>query len=315
MPQIDLSSSEAARARYAHRPLNVHLYQLSYLREAVRRGSLSGAAEALHVSQPALSQALAELERRLGIALFERQGRGRRPTAAGREALRFAEEALQLAEGLERRLDGYRAGEGGTLSVGMIDAAGLYVLPDVVRRFRTAHPAVDLKLAVSTSGDLLTRLRAFALDLAFVVGPVHDADLTAVEVLREPLYLYTPADEAEPPAAVRWVLYPEGSRTRGIIDEAFAARGIRPLVALESGNPQVLRQMVAMGLGQSVLPPAIAEAVPEAAGLHRGPLLAERALCVVRRRGSPPDPRVEAFLRLALVSDEHDAGTYQAVTE
>ncbi|MGI8550703.1 MAG: helix-turn-helix domain-containing protein, partial [Dehalococcoidia bacterium] len=57
---------------------NVHLYQLGYLGEVVRHGSLGGAAEALHVSQPALSQALAELERRLGVALFERSGRGRR---------------------------------------------------------------------------------------------------------------------------------------------------------------------------------------------------------------------------------------------
>ncbi len=281
---------------------NLHLQQLAYLREVARQGSLTKAAEALHVSQPALSQALAELERRFGLALFERAGRGRRPTAAGREAIAFAEEALALAEALEQRLAAYRGGDAGPLCVGMIDAASLYVLPDVVRRFRNEHPGVELKLTVATSEELLARLRAFALDLAFVVGPIEAPDLHAAEVLREPLYLYAPAADPPEPNAARWVLYPEGSHTRGIIDAAFARLGIRPAVALESGNPQVLRQMVAMGLGWSVLPPAIAESGAEATGLRRGALLAERPLCVVRRRASPPDPRADAFLRLALAA-------------
>ncbi|HLZ71820.1 MAG TPA: LysR family transcriptional regulator [Dehalococcoidia bacterium] len=283
---------------------NLHLQQLAYLREVARQGSLTRAAEALHVSQPALSQALAELERRFGLALFERAGRGRRPTAAGQEVIAFAEETLALAEALAQRLAAYRGGNAGPLSVGMIDAASLYVLPAVVRRFRDEHPQVELKLTVATSEELLARLRAFALDLAFVVGPAEAPDLHAVEILREPLYLYAPAGHALDPRAARWVLYPEGSHTRGIIDAAFARAGIRPDVALESGNPQVLRQMVAMGLGWSVLPPAIAESGPEAAGLRRDEVLAERPLCVVRRRASPPDPRAEVFLRLALAAGQ-----------
>jgi LysR family hydrogen peroxide-inducible transcriptional activator len=280
--------------------LNLHLQQLVYLREVARQGSLTRAADALHVSQPALSQAIAELERRLGVALFERAGRGRRPTAAGEEFIRFAEETLSLAEAFARRLESYRGGDAGPLNVGMIDAAGLYVLPDAIRRFREAHPGVALKLTVSTSDDLLERLRGFALDLAFVVGPVDDPDLRAVEVLREPLYLYMPADEMGDPADVRWVLYPEGSRTRGIIDRALAEAGFVPEVALESSNPQVLRQMVAMGLGHSVLPPAIVEGETSPPGIRRGDLLAHRPLCVVRRRASRPDPRVDAFLELVL---------------
>ncbi|MHB8577061.1 MAG: LysR family transcriptional regulator, partial [Dehalococcoidia bacterium] len=264
--------------------LNLHLQQLAYLQAVAREGGLSRAAETLDVSQPALSQALAEIERRLGVALFERAGRGRRPTAAGNEVIGFAGEVLALAEGLRQRLDAYRGGERGPLSIGMIDAASLYVLPDVVRRFREAYPGVDLKLSVETSSVLLQRLRAFALDLAFVVGPVEDADLRATEVLREPLYLYQPATDASDAGQARWVLYPQGSRTRAIIDAAFAGAGITPVVALESGNPQVLRQMVALGLGWSVLPPAIAESEPLPMGFLRGLLLTERPLHVVRRR-------------------------------
>src|SRR6266511_4164118 len=116
-----MSADIAAAATGDRRPapLNVHLQQLAYLREVVRRGSISAAAEALHVSQPALSQALAELGRRLNVPIFERAGRGRRLTAAGQEVLRYAEETLTGAEALGRRLALLRDGEGGTLNAGM----------------------------------------------------------------------------------------------------------------------------------------------------------------------------------------------------
>ena len=280
-------------------PLNLHLQQLTYLREVERRGSISAAAEALHASQPALSQALSELGRRLNVVLFERAGRTRRLTQAGREVLRFAEATLAGAEALGWRLALLRGGEAGTLSVGMIDAASLYVLPEVVRRYRDTQPGVDLKLTVDTSNELLRRLRAFELDLAFVVGPVHEADCSSTEVLREPLYLYAPSAGPAEPRNARWVLYPEGSRTRRIIDEAFARAGIVPAIALESSNPAVLRQMVALGLGWSVLPPAIAEDESRPSGVRRAEWLAERPLHAARRREGPPDARVDAFLALA----------------
>lgn len=279
---------------------NLHLQQLAYLREVARQGSISAAADALHVSQPALSQALSELSRRLSSPLFERAGRRRRLTAAGAEVLRFAEETLASAEALERRLAALRGGDGGPLSVGMIDAASLYVLPDVVRRYRDAFPNVDLKLTVDQSGELLRRLRAFELDLAFVVGPVDKSDLASIEVLREPLYIYAPGGDVGDPRVARWVLYPEGSRTRRIIDGALARAGITPAVVLESDNPAVLRQMVTMGLGWSVLPPAIAEDEAGGTAVRRGERVAERPLDAAWRRSSPPNARVEAFLALTI---------------
>lgn len=290
---------EKVRGQGSRAALNLHLQQLAYLREVARQGSVSGAAEMLHVSQPALSQALGELGRRLNITLFERAGRRRRLTAPGAEVLRFAEETLAGAEALERRLAALRGGERGPLSVGMIDAASLYVLPEVVRRYRETFPTVDLKLSVDRSGELLRRLRAFELDLAFVVGPVDEPDLASTEVLREPLYIYAPSGDAGDPQSARWVLYPEASRTRRIIDEALVRAGIMPTVVLESDNPAVLRQMVAMGLGWSVLPPAVAEDESQQPSVRRGERITERPLDAAWRRDSPANPRVDAFLALA----------------
>src|SRR4051812_8645618 len=113
----------------------VTLRQLAYLREAARASSFTAAASALGLSQPALSQALSELERRVGVPLFEPAGRGRRITEDGTEVLAFAERVLAEAGELRDRLAARAGGETGTLRVGMIDAASLYVLPNVIRGY------------------------------------------------------------------------------------------------------------------------------------------------------------------------------------
>ena len=282
----------------------VTLRQLAYLRGAARAVSFTAAAGALGMSQPALSQALGELERRLGVPLFEPAGRQRRLTADGAEVLAFADGVLAEASALRGRLAARAGGEAGALRVGMIDAASLYVLPEVIRDYRAAHPRVELHLRVDTSAALVAALRAFELDVVFAIGPA-DADLDGVEVLREPLHLYAPpgaVDASAPPADAEWALYEPGSRTRALIDAGLARLGVRPRLSLESANPQVLRQMVELGLGWSVLPPGVAEGdgAHLAGGGRRGPRVAERVLVAMRRASAPADPRVDALLRLAV---------------
>ena len=280
-------------------PLSIHLQQLVYLREVERAGTFTEAARRLHVSQPALSQSLAELERRVGLPLFEARGRRRELTEVGREAARFASEVLGRTADFRDWVEAYREGGAGTLTVGMIDAASLYALPEAVRRFRRQHPEVRLQLIVDTSTALVERLQRFELDLAFVVAPVA-GEFDAVEVGREPLHIYAPADDARAPEEADWVLYPEGSHTRQQIDEGLARLGIVPRVTLESHNPQVLRQMVELGFGWSVLPPAVAG---DGDRLRQDRQVAVRTLLGLRRRGAVLDPRAEAFLSVAVRSE------------
>lgn len=276
-------------------PFSIHLQQLVYLREVERSETFTEAARRLHVSQPALSQSLAELERRVGLPLFEARGRRRELTEVGREAARYASEVLGRTAEFREWVEAYRAGGAGTLAVGMIDAASLYALPGAVREFREQHPDVHLQLVVDSSTALVERLQRYELDLAFVVAPVA-GDFDAVEVGREPLHVYAPAEDGREPEDVEWVLYPEGSHTRQQIDEGLARLGIIPRVTLESHNPQVLRQMVELGLGWTVLPPAVAG---DGGRLRQGRQVALRTLLGVRRKGAPPDPRAEAFLAAA----------------
>ena len=286
-------------------PFPFHAHQLAYLREVERAPTFTAAAERLGISQPALSQALASLERHLGVLLFERDGRRRVLTEAGVEAARFASEVLGRSAELRSWIGARGQGDAGALAVGMIDAASLYLLPGTIGAYRAAHPAVDLRLLVDTSEALMERLRRFELDLAFVIAPAGE-DLDAVPVRTEPLHIYAPASAAgasgapDDPRDAEWALYPAGSHTRSLIDDGLRALGIVPRVTLESGNPEVLRQVVALGLGWSVLPAAVADEDVEAGHATRRERVAERTLLGVRRAGAAPDARVEAFLRLAL---------------
>ena len=278
-------------------PLNLHMQQLAYLQAVERWGTLTEAARRLQVSQPALSQSLSQLERRLGVPLLERAGRRRRLTETGLEVARFASEMLGRAAELRDWIREREAGRTGTLRVGMIDAASLYVLPETIRDFRAGYPDVHLQLIVEPSGVLLERLARFELDIAFVVGPAPEGYRSS-EVLREPMYLYSPPGTLEEPGRGDWVLYPRGRQTRLLIDEGLALHGLWPRVTLESDNPAVLRQMVALGLGWSVLPPAIAEAGEPSLRAQRRELVAERTLLAVRREHALDDARVSEFLRL-----------------
>ncbi|MFC1611344.1 LysR family transcriptional regulator [Myxococcota bacterium] len=278
-------------------PLNIHMQHLAYLREVTRCPTFTEAAKRLHISQPALSQALAELERRLGVTLFEKAGRARQLTAEGEEVAAFARTILSQGEDFERHLQLHRRGEGGVLRVGMIDAVALYVLPGVVRSFRRRYPEVELQLTVDTSAALLNGLETFDLEMAFVVGPV-DAAISGERLLSEPMYIYAPRNNAGRPREAEWVLYPEESHTRALIDVGLARLDIVPHVTLESSNPQILRQMVVLGLGWTVLPAGVAERGPAPLERWRRRAVARRQLLSVRRESAPTDARVERFMEM-----------------
>ena len=291
--------NKAGKAR-SSLPLNLHLQHLNYLRAVDESDTLAGAAGLLGVSQPALSQALDEIERRLGLQLFERSGRRRVLNQDGQAAADFAREILGRSEAFAAEISRRREGEGGVLRVGTIDAGSLYILPEALRRFRSVVPGVDLRLQVATSAELEESLLRHDLDLAFVIDDGRgDSQLRREPLVEELLYLYGPHGASVPRDEDDWVLYPARSHTREEIDRVLAQRGWVPRVRLESSNPQVLRQMVALGFGWSVLPRAVAEIGPKALVPASKQALARRQIAISRRVSATGDSRAEKFLDLA----------------
>ena len=277
------------------RPLpDLSIRQLEYLVAVAEEPTWAAAAEQVGVSASALSQGLAELERRLGVTLFDRDGR-RRPVRDGAApAVAHARQVLALTGDLAQWSDRVRTGRSGRLRLGMIDAAAVVHYPEQLQIFRAEHPEVELLLRVSPSAQLLDSLVSGDLDLVVCVDPTEPLPGIVTEpLLSEDLAVYGPPDEGigAPSIWGPWVLFPAGSHTRSIIVEKLAQLGAPLDVVAESHQPEVLREMVHLGTGWTVLPTSQGEHGDRP--LTGGHPLTTRQLMLATRRGSVHDPVVD----------------------
>ena len=276
---------------------DLSIRQLEYLVAVADHPSWAVAASAVGVSPSALSQGLAELERRIGVPLFDRQGRRRvlRPTVG--EVLAHARQVVALTGDLVEWADRTRAGGVGRLRVGMIDAAAVGHYSDAFRVFHRDHAELDLMLTVGPSGQILDDLGAGRIDVAICVQPVRPRRGVVTRPLRsEDVAVYSP-DGARPRSPAcwgPWVLFPEGSHTRAVIVDALRELGAPIEIVAESHQPDVLRAMVGLGLGWTVLPVVQAEMGTDA--LTNGRVIATRDLVAATRDGAATDPAVQLLL-------------------
>jgi DNA-binding transcriptional LysR family regulator len=279
------------------RPLpDLSIRQLEYLVAVAEEPTWAAAAEQVGVSASALSQGLAELERRLGVTLFDREGR-RRPVRDGAApAVAHARQVLALTGDLAQWSDRVRTGRSGSLRLGMIDAGAVVHYPEQLQMFRAEHPEVELLLRVSPSAQLLYLLVSGELDLVVCVDPTEQrTGIETEQLLSEDLAVYGPPGEriGAPSTWGPWVLFPAGSHTRSIIVERLAQLGAPLDVVAESHQPEVLREMVHLGTGWTVLPTSQGEHGDRP--LTGGRQLTTRQLILATRRGSVHDPVVDAL--------------------
>ena len=271
---------------------DISIRQLEYLVAVAEHDTWAQAAAEVGVSASALSQGLAELERRVGVELFEPDGRRRRLRASARPVLDHARQVVSLTGDLAAWSDRVRTARRGRVRVGMIDVAAVDHYPDVLRDFRADRPDVELTLSVAPSAPLLDDLGAGAIDLVVCVEPPDPPVGVELERLRdESIVVYAPAGTrvSDPGGWGPWVLFPDGSHTRHQIIEHLRALGAPLRVVADSHQPDVLRQMVGLGLGWTVLPP-VSERGDD---LVRGPALFDRTLVLARRSGAVTDPAVD----------------------
>lgn len=272
---------------------DISIRQLEYLVAVADAPTWAAAADATGVSPSALSQGLAELERRVGVTMFERDGRRRRLRAAARPVLDHARQVVALTGDLSAWAQRVAGGERGRIRLGMIDAAALVHFPAVLREVREHRPDVALHLVVQPSADLVDRLTRGDLDLVVCVRPPEPAPgIEATHLLDEELAVVAPGGQRVGPPATwgPWLLFPRGSHTRTTVEGALARRGAPVDVVAESHQPEVLRAMVRLGVGWTVLPVG----QPDGAdALAAGPTLTTRELVVARRVGSVIDPAAD----------------------
>lgn len=241
------------------------LRQLEYLVAVADRGTFGAAAAAMHVSQPAMSAQIAELEQRLGVVLFERDRRGARVTPEGQAIVTAARRVLDEAAELVRLAGDRRDDVVGELSLGVIPTMAPYLLPTVVREVRRRYPAAELRLRELRTAELVDGLLDGTLDVGLLAAPVPELErgVEVVELAHDPFVLALPeghpfAGSARLPqsalAGLPMLLLEEGHCLRTHAQHACRQIGAGSLGSVQAAGLPSLTQMVAAGMGATLLP-------------------------------------------------------------
>jgi DNA-binding transcriptional LysR family regulator len=286
----------------------MELRHLEYFVAVAEEASFTRAAARLHVTQPGVSAQVRQLERELGEDLFDRSGRAVRLTDVGEVVLGHARAALEAADGVRLAVDEIAGLVRGRVNVGMVVACSAIDVPDLLAAFHRQHPFVDISLTEANSDRLIAALMAGSLDLAYVaLGPetprgfetrvLVDEPMVAVVGPGDPLTEVGHLDLSE--LGRRPVIsLPVGTGVRALLDEACAAAGVRPRIALEASNLGVVAALAARGLGVAIVPASVAAASPaELVTLPiDGPELRGRIALAWRSEG-PMSPAARALVR------------------
>jgi molybdate transport repressor ModE-like protein len=234
-----LYRSAAMSTRAPSPQSRLKLSQLRLVAAIEDTGSVSAAAQALNLSQPAASRMVAEMETEFGAALFERHARGVRLTPLGAALARHARAVLQQIAEAERELGDLKSGRRGVVSIGAVTGPAFDLLPEAVSQVRAAAPEIELSVKIDSSNVLARDLMAGALDLALARVPddfdaqtfeSHAAGVEEAALVvrrRHPLLESAPASLAEL-SACEWVVQPRGTPLRRAVEALFVDARLTP---------------------------------------------------------------------------------------
>jgi DNA-binding transcriptional LysR family regulator len=288
--------------------MNVSLRQLRVFRSVVQTRNFSRTGELVGLTQPAVSRAILELERALGVRLLDRTTREVALTEAGRSLAARLERALDELDATLADVAGLADADGGKVRVASSPTLSAYLMPACIAACARAAPRVRFLLRDRIQQHVLEAVRGGEVDFGVVVEPRAVDDLHCEAILQEPFVLVTPArHRLARPASVRWkaldgaplVLLDAASGSRRYVDDALARHGATCKVEQELSHPTTVFQMVQAGIGLTVMPRL---AVPPGGlhGLAMRPLLPrlERTVMLVRRNDRALSPVAERVWRI-----------------
>jgi DNA-binding transcriptional LysR family regulator len=237
--------------------------QLNAFRILAETKSFTKTAERLFRTQPAISQMIASLEDEIGENLFIRQGRSVILTQAGEILLEHSNEAFRTVEQGLYRIDALKELKHGKLTISTSDTTAYYILPEVLKRFRMKYPAVDVRILCKPSPVSAAQVLSGDADIGIVTLPLDNPKLNSeVLVIREDVCICSPGHVLSKRKKIMFrdlanyplLLLDRGSSTRTYIDERLARENIRPKIIMELGNIEVIKKLVQLEFGISIVP-------------------------------------------------------------
>jgi aminoethylphosphonate catabolism LysR family transcriptional regulator len=224
-----------------------------------RSGSMSAAARFLGIRQPTISAHIAALEKRFGVELFVRRGRGVELTTFGSALHEVSNRIYRAEQQAELLLLGARSQYEGHLKV---SAVGPYNVLPMVKRYRILYPRIRLAMSVGDSRQIVESILDHRDDIGVMLHAVTDHRVCCVPYRRQPLIVFAPT--SHPLAKFKtmtltdldgqeFVLREQGSQTRSIFESGLASAGIQIRSSLEVGSREAVREAVVLGLGLGVV--------------------------------------------------------------
>ena len=287
--------------------------RLKILREVALQGSFSAAADVLYLSQSAVSQQIATLEKEAGMKLLDRTREGPKLTDAGRVLFSHAEAAIARLDEAERELAAIAGLEGGELRLGSFPSASATVLTEAVSAFHGRYPKVRLSVADAEPEESLPRLRGGELDLVLTfdylsVPHIEERDLERTLVLTESMYVALPGDhelaslDVVPLAALaesEWLCGTRPSSCGDAVVRACRDAGFEPHIGFESDDYHVMQGFISAGLGVTLLPElALPTLRKELVVRVTDPPAPERRVWAATRAVGARSPATEAMLAI-----------------
>ncbi|MEQ4723004.1 LysR substrate-binding domain-containing protein [Nonomuraea sp. B19D2] len=246
----------------------MELRQLEYFVAVAEEQNFTRAAERVHISQSGVSAQIRQLERELGAELFDRSGRTATLTVAGKAALEHARAALAAAGAVGEAVGEVTDLIRGRLTLGMVIGCTITPLFDALAAFHRAHPGVQVVLLEDNSDRLVEGVRAGNLDLALVgTATAAPEGLQALTIVSERLVVTVPPGHplaALPQVTLRdlsaypIVCMPPGTGLRAVFDQACAAQGRQPVIALQASAADAIADLAARGVAVGILSDSMA---------------------------------------------------------
>ncbi|MEZ6875015.1 LysR family transcriptional regulator [Enterobacter sp. KBR-315C3_2022] len=238
----------------------LNLGQIATFRLVVQRGSFSAAADALGISQPAVSLQIRQLEQFFQTRLLERTGRGIKATPAGLALLVQAERIEQTVDEAIRAVGALSHEVNGTITLGTGATACIHLLPPLLQQLRSDYPLLSVGVTTGNTRDIVRAVEENRLDMGLVTLPAAGRALNVTPVMDEE-FVFIASQQADFAGMTPELLhahpliaFESGSGTRALIDGWFAASGLAIAPVMELGSIEAIKRMVRAGLGYSIVP-------------------------------------------------------------
>ncbi len=289
--------------------VNLDLYRVFYT--VAKCGSLTRAAEELYISQPAVSQSVKQLENQLGVTLFNRTHRGMELSAQGGKLIfKEVESALKLLYEAENRLGEMKASATGTIRIGASDTIFEYFLADKIVDYHERFPSVKIELLADFTPDTIEKLKANRCDVAFVNLPIEiDGELKLDESSARLNDVFIVGEKYASLASGCISLdklkeYPlifmnKNTVARRALENFFGSVGVEMAPSIEVGSWDLMKRLVARGMGVGVIPKQYAARELEDGSLfevHTDPLLPVRSVGMLLPKDRPISYALHSFI-------------------